>query len=389
MFDEITVDLIKRTVAQNATDDELEMFLYQASKMGLDPLARQIHFQKYHLKDGTSRVSFITTIDGYRVIANRTGVYAGNDEPLFSGKQEIADTQRYDKVKSAPEKASVTVWKIVKGNRVSFTASAYWEEYYPGGTKGHMWRKMPRVMLAKVAEASALRKAFPNDLSGAYIEEEMEQAEWQTVPKPNTNVQKTHEIAEDDHLADQLPNEETTERKFSEGDEVQVQGKNGVKKGTVKGFDNASNLYLVDVNGVGALTLSEDKLSMIQDDFDDIISVPQMQAMHVRGNALFAKAWDEKRHNVISAITDGKKESSKELNGDEYKQVMDYLDVTMKSVVAGQNSFIEHIQDVLQLPDRGDAIELFEALKENHVANNNVGVDVGSFMKASFKYMEE
>jgi hypothetical protein len=69
----------------------------------------------------------------------------------------------------------VTVWKMVGGVRGSFTASALWSEYQQANNK--MWAKMPCTMLAKCAEALALRKAFPADLSGLYTTEEMMQAE--------------------------------------------------------------------------------------------------------------------------------------------------------------------------------------------------------------------
>lgn len=164
VYDDDKKALIKRTVAKDATDDELALFLHQADRMGLDVLSKQLVFQKFNSKDGP-KVSFITTVDAYRIIAERSGTYAGNDEPVFSGG--TADK---------PEKATATVWKIVAGMRVAFTASVYWSEYCPPSPRDHMWQKMPHVMLGKCAEAAALRKAFPNDLAGAYIREEMDQA---------------------------------------------------------------------------------------------------------------------------------------------------------------------------------------------------------------------
>jgi len=171
------LDLIKNTVAKFATDTELQLFLYQAKKTGLDPLSKQIYFNKYtSKKTGKSTVSIITGIDGYRLIADRTGAYAGNDDPIFNGD-----------LKSKDFTATCTVWKIVSGQRVPFTATARWSEYCPSAPMDHMWQKMPHTMLGKCAESLALRKAFPAELSGIYTKEEMDQAKEesneQVIPK--------------------------------------------------------------------------------------------------------------------------------------------------------------------------------------------------------------
>lgn len=163
LFTKEQVELIKRTVAKNATDDELALFMYQAKRTGLDPLAGQIHFVKRKSADGEGKVSIQTAIDGYRLIADRTRCYAGNDDPVFDNEEK-------------PNKATVTVYKIVDGQRCAFTATARWLQYYPGDKQGFMWNKMPHLMLGKCAEALALRKAFPAELSGTYINEEMDQA---------------------------------------------------------------------------------------------------------------------------------------------------------------------------------------------------------------------
>ncbi len=157
-FDSSKVDLIKRMVAKDATDDELKLFLHQCQRTGLDPLAKQIYFQKR-----AGKMVIITGIDGYRLVADRTANYAGNDDPIFDSEEN-------------PTKATVTVYKIVGGVRCPYTASARWQQYYPGDQAGQMWRKMPHLMLGKCAEALALRKAFPAELSGVYVREEMDQA---------------------------------------------------------------------------------------------------------------------------------------------------------------------------------------------------------------------
>jgi phage recombination protein Bet len=167
------VNLIKRTIAIGATNDELALFLHVAQRSGLDPLARQIHFVKRQTKDGP-RVAIQTGIDGYRLIADRTGCYAGNDDPVYEGELEI---QEDDRLVVVPEKATVVVFKLVDGQRCPFTASARWTEYYPGARQGFQWRRMPYLMLGKTAEALALRKAFPAELSGVYTDSEMDQAQ--------------------------------------------------------------------------------------------------------------------------------------------------------------------------------------------------------------------
>lgn len=160
-YTEEQIRLIRSTVARGATDDELKLFLYTAIRTGLDPLTRQIHFVK---RGGQATIQ--TGIDGYRAIAESKGDLAGIEDAVYDTEAEIH-----------PNKATVTVYRMVDGQRVSFTASARWAEYAPTGGQSFMWNKMPYLMLAKCAEALALRKAFPSDLSGIYTDEEMEQSE--------------------------------------------------------------------------------------------------------------------------------------------------------------------------------------------------------------------
>ena len=165
------VDLIKSQIAVGATDDELKLFLHVADKSGLDPLSKQIYFIKR-----SGKMTIQTAIDGFRSIADRTGQYISSEEPVF---EEIGNN---------PVKATVTVGKIVQGVEGKFTASARWSEYYPGKSQGFMWDKMPHTMLGKCAEALALRKAFPSQLSGLYTGDEMAQAGKDGIPNQGRNI---------------------------------------------------------------------------------------------------------------------------------------------------------------------------------------------------------
>ena len=165
------VDLIKSQIAVGATNDELDLFLHVADKSGLDPLSKQIYFIKR-----SGKMTIQTAIDGFRSIADRTGQYISSEEPVF---EEIGNN---------PVKATVTVGKIVQGVEGKFTASARWSEYYPGKSQGFMWDKMPHTMLGKCAEALALRKAFPSQLSGLYTGDEMAQAGKDGIPNQGRNI---------------------------------------------------------------------------------------------------------------------------------------------------------------------------------------------------------
>jgi phage recombination protein Bet len=173
-FNERQVTLIRTQIAPGCSEDELALFLEVCRATGLNPLMRQIYAIKRKSGD-ESRMTIQTGIDGYRLLAARTGLLAGIDDAIY-------DTEEG----KHPGRASVTVYRLVAGQRVAFAATARWSEYAAVGKEHQqpiaMWAKMPWLMLGKCAEALALRRAFPAELSGVYTGEEMAQADNPPLP---------------------------------------------------------------------------------------------------------------------------------------------------------------------------------------------------------------
>jgi phage recombination protein Bet len=161
---EVNSELLRNTLCKDLTTDEFDLFIHMCKHTRLDPILKQI----YAIKRG-GKMTTQTSIDGFRLVAERTGKYSPGREATYSydGQGKLVSATAY--IKKMTDDGT---WHEV-------SATAFWEEYVQSynGKPAQFWLKMPHVMLTKCAESGALRKAFPADLSGLYTKEEMGQAE--------------------------------------------------------------------------------------------------------------------------------------------------------------------------------------------------------------------
>lgn len=168
VFDDQAVAVIKAMFCKTATDIEFTLFMDMAKSMNLDPRRQQIHFVKYG-----DKYSIIVGINGYRLVADRTGKYMPGREPTFTYDKngKVISATSYIK-KWGPDKQ----WHEV-------AATCFLEAYSTGKSR---WAIDPAGMLAKCAEKAALVRAFPGEMSGTESDDEMENVIEIATTKPTT-----------------------------------------------------------------------------------------------------------------------------------------------------------------------------------------------------------
>jgi phage recombination protein Bet len=170
-------DIIKQVLCPEISDAQLAMFSQVCKRTGLDPFAKQIYATLRNSNEGTKerprwvkKMTIQTGIDGFRLIAERTGKYAGQGEFQWCGDDGVwKDIWLSEK---PPAAARATIYRSDWQRPI--VRIARWKAYTQDNS---MWRKMDAEQLAKCAEALCLRAAFPQDLSGLYTDDEMAQAE--------------------------------------------------------------------------------------------------------------------------------------------------------------------------------------------------------------------
>jgi phage recombination protein Bet len=195
---------------EEASPGDLQVFMHQAQRTGLDPFAKQIYMiARWDSQSRKNKYTIQAAIDGLRIVAERHGQYGGQVGPEWCGEDGVwRDVWVSDK---APVAARVGI--IRKDWAQPIYATAMFREYAGYTREGNltrMWREKPAVMIAKCAEALGLRKAFPQDLSGVYTAEEMTQADQAAteVPPAHRQPPKREEIDWDAELEQRAGNVE-------------------------------------------------------------------------------------------------------------------------------------------------------------------------------------
>lgn len=166
-FDPQERKLVLDTCCGGATREEADQLIAIAEARGLNPITGECYFVKRWDSQKRREVwSVQASIDAFRIKAEESGLYEGQDEPEYEynedGSLKLARVRIYRRDWPRPA-----------------VGVARFDEYVQKTTAGDLtrfWKTMPHNQLAKCAEAIGFRKAFPKRLAKLYVPEEMAQA---------------------------------------------------------------------------------------------------------------------------------------------------------------------------------------------------------------------
>lgn len=208
-FDEKQIAALSQMGLRDVDAGNLSVFLHYCQTTKLDPFARQIYMiGRRDTQNNVTRYTIQTSIDGFRVIAKRSNKYRGQLPVEWCGPDGKWTDVWLAGANNPPSAAKVQVLHADYDEPI--TAVAVFDSYCPmtrNGERMGLWKTMPEQMIAKCAEALALRKAFPNDLSGIYTEDEMEQEDNAQRSEREVKPKVEKEVTE----AEVMPTEEELE----------------------------------------------------------------------------------------------------------------------------------------------------------------------------------
>lgn len=200
-----TLRVLKEVLYPGATDQSVKLVLSYCKAMRLDPMLKCFHIVP--MWNNAQKAKVDTILPGialHRIVATRTGEYAGISAPVFGPMKSMkVDGHEF----YYPEFCSLTVKRIVKGSVCDFTTTEYWSENYATVSRdskfpNKMWYERPRSQLVKCVEASALRRAFPESIGSHPTFEEMEDKEMiNIISSSNTPHSNSKAPTEAKHIA--------------------------------------------------------------------------------------------------------------------------------------------------------------------------------------------
>jgi phage recombination protein Bet len=204
---------------KNATQEDLLVFFHYCQKTGLDPFKKQIYLleRKTWNKDAKQweyQQTIQVGIDGFRAnaqtAATRQGINVEYEDTVWFDASGAKHEVWLDR-DTPPAAARVVIVKVLSdGTRLRVPGVALFEDYAAYGVKKdkdtqkvidrwlqNQWAVMPAHMIEKCAEAFALRRAFPDDLSGIYVEEELQGKQFEP---PKLKARQRDVQADDDDV---------------------------------------------------------------------------------------------------------------------------------------------------------------------------------------------